>query len=202
MLLAASENNKSIDETRLMEKARLIDSTLARFGAEGNVTQIHPGPVVTVFEFEPDAGVRYSEVVRLSEDLSLAMRTESVRIRRIPGKSTIGIEVTNDNPEVIRLRELVESDEFRKSASKLTFALGREIDGRPFVSCLSPMPHLLVIGAPGTGKSMAIKCIISSMLFKATPDEVRFVIMDSGHGEMTLFSGLPHLLTPVLTTAE
>ena len=140
---------RKIDERELMESARLLEEKCREFSVEGSVVQIHPGPVVTTFEFKPDAGVKYSKVTGLSDDLCLAMQAESVLIDRIPGKATVGIQIPNPNREAISLRELLESETYTRSASKLTFALGKTIHGEPFMADLATMPHLLIAGSTG-----------------------------------------------------
>ena len=177
-LLTPAEGHFAVDETELMERARQLADKCAEFDVHGSITQIHPGPVVTTFEFKPDAGVKYSRITSLVDDLCLGVKAESIRIDRIPGKATVGIEVPNAQREIIMLRELIESDVFRKSASKLTLALGKLINGNVYVTDLARMPHLLIAGATGAGKSVALNCMITSILYKATPEEVRFIFID------------------------
>jgi S-DNA-T family DNA segregation ATPase FtsK/SpoIIIE len=184
-----------------MERARMISDKCAEFDVNGGITQIHPGPVVTTFEFKPDAGIKYSRITGLVDDLCLGIKAESIRIDRIPGKATVGIEVPNSQRELIMLRELVESDTFRKSPSRLTLALGKLINGSPFVTDLVRMPHLLIAGATGSGKSVALNCMITSILYKATPEEVRFIFIDPKRLELGLYADIPHLLTPIVTDA-
>ncbi|MCA1560866.1 MAG: DNA translocase FtsK, partial [Acidobacteria bacterium] len=165
---------------------------------EGTVVQIHPGPVVTTYEFKPDAGVKYSKITGLADDLCLAMQAESVLIDRIPGKSTVGIQIPNPHREHISLRELLESELYRRSTSKLTLALGKTIHGEPFVSDLSAMPHLLIAGSTGTGKSVSVNSMLSSILFRASPDDVRLILIDPKRLELGMYEEIPHLLTPVV----
>ncbi len=198
-LLNLPENPYPVNETDLMERARKIADKCAEFDVRGSVTQIHPGPVVTTFEFKPDAGIKYSKVTSLVDDLCLGIKAESVRIDRIPGKATVGIEVPNRQRELIVLRELIESDAFRKSSSKLTLALGKLINGNPFVTELARMPHLLIAGATGSGKSVALNCMITSILYKSGPEDVRFIFIDPKRLELGLYSEIPHLLTPIVT---
>jgi len=179
----------------------MISEKCAEFDVHGSVTQIHPGPVVTTFEFKPDAGIKYSKITGLVDDLCLGLKAESVRIDRIPGKATVGIEAPNSQRELIMLRELIESDTFRKSPSRLTLALGKLINGSPFVTDLVKMPHLLIAGATGSGKSVALNCMITSILYKATPQEVRFIFIDPKRLELGLYADIPHLLTPIVTDA-
>ena len=197
-LLDAPRGERKIDERELMESARLLEEKCREFSVAGSVVQIHPGPVVTTFEFKPEAGVKYSKVTSLADDLSLAMRAESVLIDRIPGKSTVGIQIPNQNREIISLRELLESDAYQRSGSKLTLALGKTIHGEPFLGDLAAMPHLLIAGATGTGKSVAMNGMLTSILFRATPDEVRLILIDPKRLELGMYEDIPHLLTPVV----
>jgi S-DNA-T family DNA segregation ATPase FtsK/SpoIIIE len=197
-LLDAPRGERKIDERELMEGARLLEEKCREFSVEGSVVQIHPGPVVTTYEFKPDAGVKYSKITGLADDLCLAMQAESVLIDRIPGKSTVGIQIPNPNREQISLRELMESDAYRRSASKLTLALGKTIHGEPFVSDLGTMPHLLIAGSTGTGKSVSVNAMLSSILFRASPDDVRLIMIDPKRLELGMYEDIPHLLTPVV----
>ena len=181
-----------------MEGARLLEDKCREFSVEGSVVQIHPGPVVTTYEFKPDAGVKYSKITGLADDLCLAMQAESVLIDRIPGKSTVGIQIPNPNREQISMRELLESDGYRRSQSKLTLALGKSIHGEPFVYDLATMPHLLIAGSTGTGKSVSVNAMLSSILFRATPDDVRLIMIDPKRLELGMYEDIPHLLTPVV----
>ena len=174
-----------------MDGARLLEEKCREFAVEGTVVQIHPGPVVTTYEFKPDAGVKYSKITGLADDLCLAMQAESVLIDRIPGKSTVGIQIPNPNREQISLRELLESDAYRRSQSKLTLALGKTIHGEPFVSDLATMPHLLIAGSTGTGKSVSVNAMLSSILYRATPDDVRFIMVDPKRLELGHVRGHP-----------
>jgi len=162
------------------------------------VVQIHPGPVVTTYEFKPDAGVKYSKITSLSEDLCLAMQAESVLIDRIPGKATVGIQIPNQTREIISLRELLESEIYQSSKSKLSLTLGKTIHGKPFITDLASMPHLLIAGSTGAGKSVAINSMITSILYRATPSEVRMIMIDPKRLELGMYEGIPHLLTPVV----
>jgi DNA segregation ATPase FtsK/SpoIIIE, S-DNA-T family len=200
-LLSPADNPFPVNEADLMERARMIADKCAEFDVNGSITQIHPGPVVTTFEFKPDAGIKYARITGLVDDLCLGIKAESVRIDRIPGKATVGIEVPNSQRELIMLRELIESDAFRKSPSRLTLALGKLINGNPFVTDLVRMPHLLIAGATGSGKSVALNCMITSILYKATPEEVRFIFIDPKRLELGLYADIPHLLTPIVTDA-
>jgi S-DNA-T family DNA segregation ATPase FtsK/SpoIIIE len=197
-LLDAPKPERKIDERELMDSARLLEQKCREFAVEGQVAQIHPGPVVTTFEFKPEAGVKYSKVTGLADDLCLAMKAESVLIDRIPGKSTVGIQIPNPNREAISLRELLESDAYSRSTSKLTLALGKTIHGEPYVTDLATMPHLLIAGSTGTGKSVGLNAMLTSLLYRATPDDVRMIMIDPKRLELGMYEEIPHLLTPVV----
>jgi S-DNA-T family DNA segregation ATPase FtsK/SpoIIIE len=198
-LLKQGEGGHKLDEDELKHRARAIEEKCHEFDVEGRVTQINPGPVVTTFEFKPEAGIKYSRIIGLTEDLCLALQAESILIERIPGKSTIGIEVPNDKRETIALREIVEATEFSNSPSKLTLAMGRDLHGRIRVTDLASMPHLLIAGSTGTGKSVFINSLMMSILYKATPDDVKMVLVDPKRLELNLYEGIPHLIAPVVT---
>ena len=197
-LLDAPRAEAKIDERELMDSARLLEEKCREFSVEGSVVQIHPGPVVTTFEFKPDAGVKYSKVTSLSDDLCLAMQAESVLIDRIPGKATVGIQIPNPNREAISLRELLESEAYMRSHSKLTFALGKTIHGEPYMADLATMPHLLIAGSTGSGKSVGLNAILTSILYRATPDDVRMIMVDPKRLELGMYEDIPHLMTPVV----
>jgi len=197
-LLDPAKAEHKIDERELMEAARLLEEKCREFSVEGSVVQIHPGPVVTTFEFKPDAGVKYSKITGLADDLCLAMRAESVLIERIPGKSTVGIQIPNPNREAISLRELLESETYLRSPSKLTLALGKTIHGESFIADLATMPHLLIAGSTGTGKSVGLNAMLTSILFRATPDDVRLIMIDPKRLELGMYEEIPHLLSPVV----
>jgi S-DNA-T family DNA segregation ATPase FtsK/SpoIIIE len=187
------------DSLELKEIAARIKSKFEEFNVHGTVVQINPGPVVTTFEFKPEAGVKYSRITTLTEDLCLGLQAESILIERIPGKPTVGIEVPNTRREVISLRQILESEEFVDSHSRLTMCLGKDISGRIKVAALESMPHLLIAGSTGAGKSVMLNSMIMSILYKSTPDEVRMILVDPKRLEMGLYEGIPHLLTPVIT---
>jgi DNA segregation ATPase FtsK/SpoIIIE, S-DNA-T family len=197
-LLDAPKPEQKIDERQLMDGARLLEEKCREFSVEGTVVQIHPGPVVTTYEFKPDAGVKYSKITGLADDLCLAMQAESVIIDRIPGKSTVGIQIPNTNREQISLRELLESEAYKRSPSKLTLAMGKTIHGEPFLTDLATMPHLLIAGSTGAGKSVSVNAMITSILMRATPDDVRFIMVDPKRLELGMYEDIPHLLTPVV----
>ena len=197
-LLDAPKTERKIDERELMEGARLLEEKCREFAVEGAVAQIHPGPVVTTFEFKPDAGVKYGKITVLADDLCLAMQAESVLIDRIPGKSTVGIQIPNHTREQISLRELLQSEMYQRSTSKLTLALGKTTHGEPYVTDLATMPHLLIAGSTGTGKSVALNAMLSSILFRASPEEVRLILIDPKRLELGMYEDIPHLMTPVV----
>ncbi|HLW77652.1 MAG TPA: DNA translocase FtsK, partial [Bryobacteraceae bacterium] len=190
------------DSQELKEIAGRIKSKFEEFNVRGSVTQINPGPVVTTFEFKPDSGVKYSRITTLTEDLCLGLQAESILIERIPGKPTVGIEVPNSKREVISLRQILESEEFDASTSPLTIALGKDINGRIKVTALDTMPHLLIAGSTGSGKSVMLNSLIMSILYKATPRQVRMIMVDPKRLEFGPYEGIPHLLTPVITEAK
>ncbi len=198
-LLNPLYKKESYDKTQLQEIARHIVERFDEFGVRGSINQINPGPVVTTFELKPDRGMKYSKIVSLSEDLCLTLECESILVERLPGKSTVGIEVPNKNREIIALKEIIESATFKTSTSMLTFALGKDISGRIHVADLSSMPHLLVAGSTGSGKSVMVNSIIMSILLRSTPEDVRFIMIDPKTVELGLYSNIPHLLTPVIT---
>ena len=197
-LLDAPKAERKIDERELMEGARLLEEKCREFSVEGTVVQIHPGPVVTTFEFKPDAGVKYSKITGLADDLCLALQAESILIDRLPGKSTVGIQVPNHVREQISLRDLLESETYRRSASKLSLALGKTIHGEPYVADMAMMPHLLIAGSTGTGKSVGLNAMLTSILYRATPDDVRLIMIDPKRLELGMYEDIPHLLTPVV----
>jgi S-DNA-T family DNA segregation ATPase FtsK/SpoIIIE len=197
-LLNEAPGRNPYDEQELKETAGRIKAKFEEFNVLGNVVQINPGPVVTTFEFKPEAGIKYSRITNLTEDLCLGLQAESILIERIPGKPTVGIEVPNTRRELIALRQMLESDEFEQSQSHLTIPLGKDINGRIRVATLESMPHLLIAGSTGSGKSVMINSMIMSILYKATPDDVRLIMVDPKRVELGMYEGIPHLLTPVI----
>lgn len=186
----------------LMTGSSLIKQKLEDFDVEGDVKQVHPGPVVTMYEFEPAPGVKINRVVSLADDLALALKAQSVRISPIPGKATIGIEVPNRQRETVSLREILSSESFKKSNSKLTLGLGKDISGSPVITDLAKMPHLLVAGATGSGKSVSINTMVMSILYKATPAEVKMLMIDPKLLELSAYEEIPHLVSPVITSPK
>ncbi len=201
-ILQEAAGRSAYDTLELKETAALIKSKFEEFNVTGSVTQINPGPVVTTFEYKPEAGVKYSRITTLTEDLCLGLQAESILIERIPGKPTVGIEVPNSKREVISLRQILESEEFGASPSPLTVALGKDINGRIKVAALDTMPHLLIAGSTGSGKSVMLNSLIMSILYKATPHQVRMIMVDPKRLEFGPYEGIPHLLTPVITDAK
>src|SRR5271170_2898078 len=198
-LLHRSEDTQIVREDALRVEAQVLVEKCAEFDVLGQVVQINPGPVVTTFEFRPDAGIKYSRVTGLAEDLCLAMRAESILIERMAGKSTVGIQVPNHDRETIWLRDVIEAENFRNAKSKLTLAMGKDINGRIVTADLTTMPHVLIAGSTGSGKSVAINAMIMSVLYKATPAQVRLILVDPKRVELGMYEGIPHLFTPIIT---
>jgi S-DNA-T family DNA segregation ATPase FtsK/SpoIIIE len=201
-LLYRSEEHAVVREDALREEARVLVQKSAEFGVDGQVTQINPGPVVTTFEFKPEAGVKVARITGLADDLCLAMAAESILIERMPGKSTVGIQVPNHERETIWLRDVVECESFAQSKSRLAIALGKDINGRIVTADLASMPHVLIAGSTGSGKSVAINAMIMSVLFKSTPEQVRMILVDPKRVELGMYEGIPHLFTPIITEAK
>jgi S-DNA-T family DNA segregation ATPase FtsK/SpoIIIE len=197
-LNAAPPRREQADE-ELLQIAQRVAEKCKEFNVTGQIKHICPGPVVTTYEFKPDPGVKYSRVTGLVDDLCIALEAESVRIDRLPGKPHVGIEVPNPERETIFLRDVLESRPFRESESKLTIALGKTIDGINYVADLTRMPHLLIAGATGTGKSVCLNSLVISILYKARPDEVKFIMIDPKRLELGLYADIPHLATPIIT---
>ncbi|MGA9305230.1 MAG: DNA translocase FtsK [Candidatus Sulfotelmatobacter sp.] len=198
-LLQRPDEQQAVDAEELKLLAQVLTEKYAEFDVHGQITQINPGPVVTTFEFKPDAGIKYSRITNLTDDLCLALKAESILIERMAGKSTVGIQVPNREREIIWLREKIESQEFMGSKSKLTMALGKDINGRIVTADLNGMPHLLIAGSTGSGKSVAINAFIMSILYKATPEQVRLILVDPKRLELGNYEGVPHLYTPIIT---
>jgi S-DNA-T family DNA segregation ATPase FtsK/SpoIIIE len=200
LLEADLEKRQKVDRDSLIMNSRILEKKLLDYGVEGRVVEVRPGPVITVYEFEPAPGVKVSRIVNLADDLALALSAISIRIvAPIPGKSVVGIEIPNASRETVYLKEIIDSDAFRASKSKLSFGLGKDISGEAFVVDLARMPHLLVAGSTGSGKSVSINSMVCSILFKATPDEVRFLMIDPKMLELSDYENIPHLLLPVVT---
>jgi S-DNA-T family DNA segregation ATPase FtsK/SpoIIIE len=195
-----SERPAAVDEENLRMQSMMLEKKLEDFGVNGKVVAIFPGPVITTFEYKPAAGVKINKIVNLTDDLALALRALSIRIvAPIPGKAAIGVEIPNATRETVVFKEIVHSIEFEKSKSKLTICLGKDIVGNPVVSELDKMPHLLIAGATGAGKSVGLNAMITSMLYKATPEDVKMIMVDPKRIELSAYDGIPHLITPVVT---
>jgi S-DNA-T family DNA segregation ATPase FtsK/SpoIIIE len=198
-LLNPGDGPQKIREEELREEAKVLVEKCAEFDVRGQVVQINPGPMVTTYEFKPEAGVKYSRVTGLADDLCLAMRAESILIERMAGKSTVGIQVPNHERETIHLRDVIESEPFHKAKSRLTLAMGKDINGRIVTADLASMPHVLIAGSTGSGKSVAINAMIMSLLFRTTPSQVRLILVDPKRVELGMYEGIPHLFTPIIT---
>ncbi len=186
----------------LLTSSNLLERKLRDFSIDGKVTHVSPGPVVTMFEFEPAPGIKINRVLSLADDLALTLKTTSLRISPIPGKATLGIEVPNKESEVVFLKEILSSEAYRKSSSKLTLALGKDIFGTPVVADLGRMPHLLIAGATGSGKSVGINVMVLSLLYRATPKEVKMLMIDPKMLELPLYEEIPHLMMPIITSPK
>ena len=195
----ASQQDKEASK-KSISNARKLEETLASFGVEAKVTQIHRGPSVTRYELQPKQGVKVSKIVNLSDDIALNLAAPNIRIEApIPGKAAVGIEVANSTSEIVYLRDVIDSDRFLAFPSKLAFALGKDIAGKPIIADIGKMPHMLIAGATGSGKSVCINTLITSILYKATPQEVRLIMIDPKVVELSVYNGIPHLLIPVVT---
>jgi S-DNA-T family DNA segregation ATPase FtsK/SpoIIIE len=186
----------------LLMSSNILEKKLQDFGVEGRVIQVQPGPVVTMYEFEPAPGIKLSKIISLADDLAMAMRAVSVRVAPIPGKAVVGIEIPNNEREDVFLKEILSSEDFKRSSSKLTVALGKDIFGNPVVTDLGRMPHLLVAGATGSGKSMAINAMVCSILFNASPNLIKMLMIDPKRLELSGYEDIPHLIHPVITNAK
>lgn len=191
------------DWKKLEENSRVLEEKLSDFGVHGKVAAIMPGPVITMYEYTPAPGIKISRIVGLSDDLSMALKAISIRVvAPIPGKAAIGIEIPNLHRELVSIREVLESEAFASASFPLTIALGQDITGQPIVANLAKMPHLLIAGATGTGKSVCINAVLSSLLFRNTPDEMRLLLIDPKRIELSTYEGIPHLIHPVVTDAK
>ena len=191
--------NTRMKRESLIMNSRILEKKLADFGVEGNVSEVKPGPVVTMYELEPAAGVKINKITNLSDDLALALKAQSIRIvAPIPGKAAIGIEIPNQERESVYLRDVLDSEEFLESKYRLPIALGKNITGKTVIADLAAMPHLLIAGTTGSGKSVSLNAMVCSILFKATPDEVKFIMIDPKRLELSAYEGVPHLLHPVV----
>jgi S-DNA-T family DNA segregation ATPase FtsK/SpoIIIE len=198
-LLNAGNGPQAVREDELREEAHVLEEKCAEFDVRGKVVQINPGPMVTTYEFKLEAGVKYSRVSGLADDLCLAMSAESILIERMAGKNTVGIQVPNHRRETIHLRDCIESEEFHKAKSRLTIAMGKDINGLIRTADLAEMPHVLIAGSTGSGKSVAINAMIMSLLYRTTPAQVRLILVDPKRVELGMYEGVPHLFTPIIT---
>jgi len=190
-------------EEVLKMKAALLENTLAEFGVSAKVVKINRGPVITMYELEPAEGTRVAKITSLGDNISLAMKSSNIRIvAPLPGKGTIGVEVPNDKSELVLLKDIIQTEEYQKEDSPLKLAIGKDISGTPLVLDLTAMPHLLIAGTTGSGKTVCINCIISSLLFNCTPEELKFLMVDPKRVELMMFEGIPHLLSPIVTNAK
>ena len=200
LLDEAPEDDGTFDKEELLEGARILERSLGSFGIEGKVVQVNPGPVISCYEVEPPPGVKVNRIVNLSDDLALVMKARSIRIQApVPGKAVVGIEVPNPRPSIVYLREILESDTFQARDARLMLALGKTAAGDPFSTDLVDMPHLLIAGATGAGKSVCINALITSILIRKSPVEARFLMVDPKMLELTIYDDIPHLLAPVVT---
>jgi S-DNA-T family DNA segregation ATPase FtsK/SpoIIIE len=199
-LQEVKNTSHSVDESELDDKIRYLIEKLAHFKIDGDVVRTYAGPVVSTFEFKPAANVKVSKILNLQDDLAMALSAETIRIQApIPGKDVVGIEIPNDTVDTIYLRELLDSKLFKESASPLTIALGKDIVGKPFITDLKKLPHLLIAGTTGSGKSVGINAMILSLLYKNSPDQLRLLMIDPKMLEFSIYNDIPHLLTPVIT---
>ena len=200
-LLTTSSQRPSHQTDSILEtQSQILTQTLLNFGIEGKVTEVHPGPVITMYEFAPGPGIKVARIVSLADDLAMALKALRVRVvAPLPGKSTVGVEVPNPTRETVSLKDILTSEAFTRSRSKLALALGKDIYGRPVVADLRTMPHLLVAGATGAGKSVGLNCMLLNILFAAHPDEVKLLLIDPKVLELQVYDGIPHLIRPVVT---
>lgn len=199
-LLAPGVVSSGSEKKEIVRKAEKIENTLANFGIDAKVTQVNRGPTVTCFEMEPAPGVKVSRIVSLSDDLALNLAASDIRIvAPLPGKAAVGLEVPNETKDMVTVREIIEAREFQQTSAGLPFALGKTITGKPIVSAIEKMPHMLIAGATGSGKSVCINTIIMSLLYHARPDEVKLVLIDPKMVELSVYNGIPHLIVPVVT---
>ena len=199
MLSKAKPRMSTIDEGALRQNARLLESVLSEFGVKGRIDQIRPGPVVTLYELVPAPGVKHSRVVALSDDIARSMSARACRVAVVQGRNAIGIELPNTRRDTVYLRDLLASGDYEKSTAALPLALGESIGGEPYVADLARMPHLLIAGTTGSGKSVGVNAMILSVLFRLTPDQCRFIMIDPKMLELSVYDGIPHLLAPVVT---
>ncbi len=200
LLREKKKKKTQVDIEKLKKKGDILEEKLSDFKISGKVVKILPGPVITTFEYRPAPGVKISKIVNLTDDLALALSAMSIRIiAPIPGKDVVGIEIPNDTRDLVILQEIISSEAFAESSSKLSLCLGKDILGDPIIAQLEQMPHLLIAGATGTGKSVGLNAMIISLLYKASPEEVKFIMIDPKRIELSVYDGIPHLISPVVT---
>ena len=199
LLKKSQMKNEQINKSEIIEKAETLERTLLNFGIDAKIIEINKGPTITRYEIQPKPGIKISKIIALSDDLALNLAVSQVRIAPVHGKVAVGIEVPNEENSMVKIRDILESDEFKKSKSKLTMALGKDISGKPVIANLSEMPHLLIAGATGSGKSVCVNTIITSLLFNSNPDEVKLLMIDPKVVELNIYNGIPHLILPVVT---
>ena len=203
LLKKSTGSKQMMSEYQLEEKADLLEKTLNDFGVDAKVIKVTQGASVTRYEVQPATGVKVASITRLADDIALNLRAKSIRIEApIPGKAAVGIEVENDKPSPVLVRELIESEEFQSAGSRIEFVVGKDISGNNVVADLKDMPHLLIAGATGSGKSVCINTIIASFMYKAKPSELKLIMIDPKVVELANYNGIPHLLTPVVTDAR
>ncbi len=199
---ADERNTPTLSQKELEATGAVLTKTLSEFGIEGRIVGWQPGPVVTVYEYQPDAGIKQSKILSLMDDLALSLKVDSIFINPVPGKRALGIQVPNQRRETVYLGDILASDHFQKSPSPMTFAMGKTINGQPFTADLTTMPHLLAAGATGTGKSVGINSLLCSVIMKSSPEDVRMILVDPKMLELSVYDGIPHLLMPVITEPD
>lgn len=199
---ADERNAPALSQKELEATGAVLTKTLSEFGVEGKIVGWQPGPVVTVYEYQPDAGIKQSKILSLMDDLALSLKVDSIFINPVPGKRALGIQVPNQRRETVYLGDIIASESFQKSPSPMTFAMGKTINGQPFTADLTTMPHLLAAGATGTGKSVGINSLLCSVIMKSSPEDVRMILVDPKMLELSVYDGIPHLLMPVITEPD
>jgi S-DNA-T family DNA segregation ATPase FtsK/SpoIIIE len=199
---ADERNSFALSQKELEATGAVLTKTLSEFGVDGKIVGWQPGPVVTVYEYQPDAGIKQSKILSLMDDLALSLKVDSIFINPVPGKRALGIQVPNQRRETVFLGDIIASESFQKNPSPMTFAMGKTISGQPFTADLTTMPHLLAAGATGTGKSVGINSLLCSVIMKSSPEDVRMILVDPKMLELSVYDGIPHLLMPVITEPD